>query len=114
MWVARSSNGAASFAARERQTPTSFDYRVAARTDSGFFLGDYLGLEHTTTGTFTPVFSVARSTQNPSDIVSTRVSGTTGGAPPAGGPSPGFSTNVLFGATTLFKSRFYIDEYEIG
>jgi hypothetical protein len=110
VWVARSSDGATSFAARERQTPSSFDYRVAPLTGSGYFIGDYNGLDHASGG-FTAVFGVARTASDPSGIVSTRVSGPVGAGVGGGGAGGAGGAQVLFGAKTLFASRFTIVGY---
>jgi hypothetical protein len=58
------------FSTRERQTARSFDMRLAPLTGTGFFVGDYEGLEGVGRR-FHPVFGVTIDAANPVDIVST-------------------------------------------
>jgi hypothetical protein len=69
-WLTVSTDKGAHFSARERQTASSFDMRLAPLTGSGFFVGDYEGLEGVGRR-FHPVFGVTRTSANPVDIVST-------------------------------------------
>jgi hypothetical protein len=69
-WLTVSIDQGARFATRERQTASSFDMRLAPLTGTGFFVGDYVGLDGIGRR-FHPVFGVTRSSTNPADIVST-------------------------------------------
>jgi hypothetical protein len=69
-WLTVSSDQGESFSARERQTASSFDMRLAPLTGTGFFVGDYVGLDGVGRR-FHPVFGVTRSVANAADIVST-------------------------------------------
>jgi photosystem II stability/assembly factor-like uncharacterized protein len=69
-WLTVSADKGAHFSTRERQTASSFDMRLAPLTGTGFFVGDYVGLDGVARR-FHPVFAVTRSTANPVDIVST-------------------------------------------
>jgi hypothetical protein len=70
-WATGSRNGGATFSARERVTPSSFDMRTAP-VAGGFFVGDYEGLT-SANQVFYPVF-VQANTGNPAnrtDVFST-------------------------------------------
>jgi hypothetical protein len=69
-WLTVSTDRGAHFSTRERQTASSFDMRLAPLTGSGFFVGDYVGLEGVGRR-FHPVFGVTRSSTNPVDVVAT-------------------------------------------
>jgi hypothetical protein len=69
-WLTVSTDKGSHFSIRERQTASSFDMRLAPLTGSGFFVGDYEGLEGVGRR-FHPVFGVTRNPANPVDIVGT-------------------------------------------
>jgi hypothetical protein len=69
-WLTVSTDKGSHFSGRERQTASSFDMRLAPRTGTGFFVGDYEGLEGVGRR-FHPVFGVTLDTADPVDIVGT-------------------------------------------
>jgi hypothetical protein len=69
-WLTVSTDKGAHFSTRERQTASSFDMRLAPLTGTGFFVGDYVGLDGVGRR-FHPVFGVTLDTANPVDIVGT-------------------------------------------
>jgi hypothetical protein len=69
-WLTVSTDKGAHFSTRERQTASSFDMRLAPLTGTGFFVGDYVGLDGVGRR-FHPVFGVTRTSANPADIVGT-------------------------------------------
>jgi hypothetical protein len=69
-WLTASTDKGSHFSERERQTASSFDMRIAPLTGTGFFVGDYEGLEGVGRR-FHPVFGVTLDDANPVDIVGT-------------------------------------------
>jgi hypothetical protein len=78
-WATTSRDGGATFSARRRLTPQSFDMRTAPDS-RGFFVGDYEGLANT--GKFLPVFVTANDgdTANRTDVFSTSFRSSLGSA----------------------------------
>jgi hypothetical protein len=79
-WATGSRNGGATFSARERVTPSSFDMRTAP-VARGFFVGDYEGLT-SANQMFYPVFVQANTGNlaNRTDVFSTTFRPTFGGS----------------------------------
>jgi hypothetical protein len=79
-WATGSRNGGATFSARERVTPSSFDMRTAP-VAGGFFVGDYEGLT-SANQVFYPAFVQANTgnTANRTDVFSTTFRPTFGGS----------------------------------
>jgi hypothetical protein len=79
-WATGSRNGGATFSARERVTPSSFDMRTAP-VARGFFVGDYEGLT-SANQVFYPVFVQANTgnSANRTDVFSTTFRPTFGGS----------------------------------
>jgi hypothetical protein len=78
-WATTARDSGATFSARRRLTPQSFDMRTAPDA-RGFFVGDYEGL--TNIGSFLPVFVAANSGNlaNRTDVFSSSFSASGGAA----------------------------------
>jgi hypothetical protein len=97
-WLTVSTDRGERFSARERQTASSFDMRLAPLTGTGFFVGDYVGLEGVGRR-FHPVFGVTRDSTNPVDIVATTA------RPPFGPSRAALETDPTAAAQTATARR---------
>ena len=104
-WFTASRTGGTTFSPRERLTAQPFDMRTAP-VARGFFVGDYEGLS-SSDGRFLPLFVQANSgnAANPTDVFSTLVRPSFGGATPLAAPLVAAEARARAAAARLRGTR---------